>query len=73
MSDLVMENLSIDELFKLLESNNNPQVVEEIQRLIHENFTETKDSWLVVGLYEYYASTKSVSGLQLLLNIKAGF
>ena len=29
MSDLVMENLSIDELFKLLELNNNPQVVEE--------------------------------------------
>ena len=36
MSDI--ENLSVDELFRLLESNNK-SVVEEIQRLIHEKFS----------------------------------
>lgn len=68
MGDL--DKKTIEELFKLLESNNNSQVTLEIHRLVHQNITETKDAWLVNGLYDYYASTKSLSGLQLLLNIK---
>jgi hypothetical protein len=38
MADI--ENLSMEELFNLLESNNK-SVVEEIQRLIHEKFSGT--------------------------------
>ena len=56
MADL--SRLSIDEIFKLLESNNS-EVVAEIQRFFHENLSETRESWLVSGLYDYYLSTGS--------------
>ena len=62
-------NLSVEEIFKLLESNN-PDIVTEIQRLIHENLSETKEGWLVSGLYDYYVNTNSANGLKLLLNVK---
>jgi len=65
-----LELVSIDEMFRLLESNRK-HVVQEIQRLIHEKFSESRDSgWLITGLYDYYASTQSVNGLKLLLNVK---
>jgi len=67
MSDLA--NLSVEEIFRLLESNN-PDVVSEIQRFFHENLSETREGWLVSGLYEYYTNTGSPNGLKLLLNVK---
>jgi tuberous sclerosis protein 1 len=67
MSDLA--SLSVEEIFRLLESNN-PDVVSEIQRLFHENLSETREGWLVSGLYDYYTSTGSANGLKLLLNVK---
>ena len=59
MADL--SSLSVDEIFKLLESNNS-DVVAEIQRFFHENLSETRESWLVAGLYDYYAATASGRG-----------
>ena len=67
MSDLA--SLSVEEIFHLLESNN-PDVVSEIQRLFHENLSETREGWLVSGLYDYYTNTGSANGLKLLLNVK---
>jgi len=67
MSDLA--SLSVEEIFQLLESNN-PDVVSEIQRLFHENLSETREGWLVSGLYDYYTNTGSANGLKLLLNVK---
>ena len=49
MSNLA--SLSVEEIFRLLESYN-PDVVSEIQRLFHENLSETREGWLVSGLYE---------------------
>ncbi|XP_023344755.1 hamartin [Eurytemora carolleeae] len=64
------ENMSVDDMFALLESNKT-HVVQEIQRIIHDKLTGSKDSgWLVTGLYEYYSSTQSMNGLKLLLNVK---
>ena len=67
MGDLT--SLSVEEIFQLLESNN-PEIVCEIQRLFHENLSETKEGWLVSGLYDYYTTTGSANGLKLLLNVK---
>ena len=69
MSDLA--SFSVEEIFHLLESNN-PDVVSEIQRLFHENLSETREGWLVSGLYDYYTNTGSANGLKLLLNVKVG-
>ena len=67
MADL--SSLSVDEIFKLLESNNS-DVVAEIQRFFHENLSETRESWLVAGLYDYYAATASGRGMRLLANVR---
>ena len=67
MGDLT--RLSVEEIFQLLESNN-PEIVCEIQRLFHENLSETREGWLVSGLYDYYTTTGSANGLKLLLNVK---
>ena len=67
MTDLT--SVSIDEIFKSLESNNS-DVVAEIQRFFHENLSETRESWLVSGLYDYYTDTASVNGMKLLANVR---
>ena len=67
MEDLA--SLSIEEIFKLLESNNS-DVVAEIQRFFHENLSDTRESWLVSGLYDYYTNTGSVNGMKLLANVR---
>ena len=67
MADLT--SLSIEEIFKLLESNNS-DVVAEIQRFFHENLSETRESWLVSGLYDYYINTGSSNGMKLLANVR---
>ena len=50
MSDI--ENLSVDELFRLLESNNK-SVVEEIQRLIHEKFSGNTPSLIFKRYFSF--------------------
>ena len=67
MTDLT--SVSIEEIFKSLESNNS-DVVAEIQRFFHENLSETRESWLVSGLYDYYTNTGSVNGMKLLANVR---
>ena len=67
MADLT--SLSIEEIFRLLESNNS-DVVAEIQRFFHENLSETRESWLVSGLYDYYINTGSSNGMKLLANVR---
>merc|ERR1719447_1729869 len=38
--------------------------------MFHQNLSKTKEGWLVNGLYDYYVSTGSRSGLKLLTNIR---
>ena len=46
------------------------QVVSEIQRLFYENLSETRDPWLVSGLYDHHAATGSLQSLKLLITVK---
>ena len=64
-----LSSLSVEEIFQCLESNN-PDVVAEVQAMFHQNLSKTKEGWLVNGLYDYYVSTGSRSGLKLLTNIR---
>ena len=64
-----LSSLSVEEIFQCLESNN-PDVVAEVQAMFHQNLSQTKDGWLVSGLYDYYLSTGSRNGLKLLTNIR---
>ena len=64
-----LSSLSVEEIFQYLESNN-AEVVAEVQAMFHQNLSQTKDGWLVSGLYDYYLSTSSRNGLKLLTNIR---
>lgn len=44
-----LSSLTVEEIFKLLESNNT-EVVAEIERFFHENLSELKEPWLVSRL-----------------------
>jgi len=60
---------SIEEIFGLLDSTN-PDIVSEIQRLFYENLSESRDPWLVCGLYDHHAATGSPHSLKLLVSVK---
>ena len=45
-------------------------MVSEIQRLFYENLSETRDPWLVSGLYDHHAATGSLQSLKLLITVK---
>jgi len=62
-------SLPAEEIFRLLESNNQ-EVVSEIHRLFYENLSETRDPWLVSGLYDHHAATGSLQSLKLLITVK---
>ena len=64
-----LSSLSVEEIFQYLESNN-AEVVAEVLDLFHQNLSQTKDGWLVSGLYDYYVNTGSKNGLKLLTNIR---
>ena len=46
MTETDLSSLSVEEIFKFLESNN-ADVVAEVQAMFHQNLSHTKDSWLV--------------------------
>jgi tuberous sclerosis protein 1 len=56
-------------LLRLLEAGTG-DVVQDIQRLVQEHFSEAKDSWLVDSLYDRYVSIESARLLQLLLLVR---
>ena len=62
-------NLDPGEFFNLLESNQ-PSVVEDIRNLIHENLNNTKEPWLVQGLYDYSLSKSSLRAMEILLGLR---
>ena len=64
-----LTSLSVEEIFQCLESNN-ADVVGEVLDFFHQNLSQTKEGWLVSGLYDYYVSTGSRNGLRLLTNIR---
>ena len=50
MTETDLSNLSVEEIFKFLESNN-ADVVAEVQAMFHQTLSHTKDGWLV-GILE---------------------
>ena len=46
MTETDLSSLSVEEIFKFLESNN-ADVVAEVQAMFHQNLSHTKDGWLV--------------------------
>jgi tuberous sclerosis protein 1 len=61
--------LSMEEIFRMLDSNN-PELVNELQRLFYEALSETREPWLVCGLYDHHAATQSAQSLRLLTSVK---
>ncbi|XP_047115716.1 hamartin [Schistocerca piceifrons] len=59
----------IVELFNRLESNQ-PEVVEEVKKTIHDIFNSTKESFMVNGLFEYYLTTSSVRSAEILAGVR---
>ncbi|XP_049827317.1 hamartin isoform X4 [Schistocerca gregaria] len=59
----------IVELFNRLESNQ-PEVVEEVKKTIHDIFNTTKESFMVNGLFEYYLTTSSVRSAEILAGVR---
>ena len=47
MTETDLSSLSVEEIFRFLESNN-ADVVAEVQAMFHQNLSQTKDGWLVV-------------------------
>ncbi|XP_059093328.1 hamartin-like isoform X2 [Tigriopus californicus] len=60
---------SLEDLFRILESGQPNDVVQEIQQIIHEQFNEVKEPYLVNGLYDYCQSKDSPGVLDLLLSV----
>ena len=52
MTETDLSSLSVEEIFRFLESNN-ADVVAEVQALFHQNLSHTKDGWLVVLSFFY--------------------
>lgn len=68
-STLVASVGSVDDLFRLLESNDSA-VWHELRHLVYEQYSEVKESWLVCGLYDAFAQSGSPRCLDLLLNVR---
>jgi len=60
---------NLADLLQLIESNE-PEQWQEIKNLIYEQYVSTKESWLVHGLFEFYAHSGSPRCLELLLNVR---
>ena len=50
MTETDLSSLSVEEIFRFLESNN-ADVVAEVQAMFHQNLSQTKDGWLVVLIF----------------------
>ncbi|KAK6627296.1 hypothetical protein RUM44_009773 [Polyplax serrata] len=57
------------EVLKLLESNH-PEKVEEAKNIFHEHFNDTKESWLLNGLVDYFISTGSMRCVDILVGVR---
>jgi len=65
-----VSQLPPEEIFRLLDTTNSHDVVNEIKQFINEQLAEVKDAWLVNGLFETYGSTRSARCLELLLGVR---
>ena len=52
MTETDLSSLSVEEIFRFLESNN-ADVVAEVQAFFHQNLSHTKEGWLVVLSFCY--------------------
>ncbi|XP_034946883.1 hamartin [Chelonus insularis] len=57
------------EIFQLLESNESSDV-EETKKIFHDQFSLTKDSCLVNGLFDYFLSTNSIRAIEVLSSVR---
>lgn len=57
------------EVLKLLESNN-PEAVEDVKKAFHEQFNNTKESWLLNGLVDYFIATGSMRCVDILIGVR---
>ncbi len=58
----------VDDLIRLLETAPD-NVVQDIEQLVRDQLSESKDSWLVHFLYDHYVSSESAKLLKLLLSV----
>lgn len=58
----------MSDLFKNLESNN-PALVEESKNELIKSLSQTKESWLVYGMMEYFASQNSTKIVEILVKV----
>ncbi|PNF26098.1 hypothetical protein B7P43_G04921 [Cryptotermes secundus] len=61
--------MEVAELLDRLESNQ-PEIVEESKKKFREIFLNTKESWLVNGLCDYYLSTSSSRSVEILVGVR---
>ena len=62
MTETDLSSLSVEEIFRFLESNN-ADVVAEVQAMFHQNLSQTKDGWLVVLILpgdEYFLKSEFI-------------
>ncbi|XP_035208289.1 hamartin-like, partial [Stegodyphus dumicola] len=59
----------VHDLFNLLESSD-PEAVESVKNMIHENLSGTKDSRFLYILLDYYLAVQSKRSLDILLRVK---
>ncbi|XP_022905445.1 hamartin [Onthophagus taurus] len=57
------------DLMQNLESND-PKLVEDSKRLLHEQFSSVKEPWLVYGLYDFYLQSNSTRLIEVLVDLK---
>ncbi|KAK7478437.1 hypothetical protein BaRGS_00030283 [Batillaria attramentaria] len=61
--------IQIDEIFTLLESSE-LSVVEDMHRLILENMSSSKETWIINTLVDYYFTTRSVRAQEILAEVR---
>ncbi|GLV45534.1 Tsc1 [Carabus blaptoides fortunei] len=57
------------ELFNCLESNQ-PHIVDDAKKKLHQIFNITKEAWLLSGLFDYYLSTNSARAIEILVSVR---
>lgn len=64
----INETNKMGDLFRNLESNN-PTLVEESKNELIKSLSQTKESWLVYGLMEYFITQNSIKVVEILVKV----
>ncbi|XP_025416247.1 hamartin isoform X2 [Sipha flava] len=64
-----MMSMEVMELFTALESNH-PKEVEDVKHKFHEQFNNTREPWLLNGMYDYFMSTGSQRAVEVLVAVR---